>query len=119
MSRRALGEFGERVAVQHLKAKGYHVLETDYRGPEGQVDVIARKGDVLAFIEVKTRRGGAMGSALEGVGAEQAARLLAAADEFTAPDGDELVLRIDLVAIDLDAAGRVLSVEHIESAIEE
>jgi putative endonuclease len=117
--RRSLGDFGERVAVAHLKAKGYRIAATNYRGPEGQVDVIAQKDDVLAFVEVKTRRGGAMGSAVESISSEQAERLLAAADEFTPAGGPDLVRRIDLIAIDLDASGRVLSLEHIESAVEE
>ena len=80
--RRSLGNFGERVAVAHLQAKGYRVLETNHRGPEGQVDVIARHDDVLVFVEVKTRRGSAMGTAAEGIGDEQAARLLAAAESY-------------------------------------
>jgi len=119
-SRRDLGDFGERVAAAHLEAKGYRIVGTNVRTSEGQVDIVAERDGVLAFVEVKTRRGDAMGSALEAIGPRQAQRLLAASEAF-AQEHPELPAdrRIDLIAIDLDAGGRVVSVEHIESAVEE
>ena len=117
--RQRLGDFGERVAKAHLEAKGYRILETNFRVREGEVDIVAQQGDVVAFVEVKTRRGEAMGSAVEAIGRRKAQRLLQVAEAFDQqhpelpPDR-----RIDLVAIDLDAAGRVVSLQHIESAVE-
>ena len=117
--RRALGDFGERVAKAHLEAKGYRILATNFRVREGEVDIVAQQGDVVAFVEVKTRRGQAMGSAVEAIGRRKAQRLLQVAEAFDQqhpelpPDR-----RIDLIAIDLDAAGRVVSLQHIESAVE-
>ena len=119
-SRRQLGDFGERVAAAHLEAKGYRVIARSYRGREGQVDIIAQRDGVLAFVEVKTRRGDEFGSALEALGDTQARRLLAAADEFAQEHpGLPEDRRIDLIAIDLDSSGRVLSVEHVEGAVVE
>ncbi len=119
-ARKDLGDFGERVARAHLEAKGYRILATNYRTRECQVDIVAQQGDTVAFVEVKTRRGDAMGSALEAIDGRQAERLLLAADLFAQdradlPDGR----RIDLIAIDLDLSGRVVSVQHIESAVED
>jgi putative endonuclease len=116
-ARRDLGDFGERVAKAHLEAKGYRVIATNARTSEGQVDIVAQRDGVVAFVEVKTRRGDAFGSALEALGDLQAGRLLAAADAYAQehPDLPE-DRRVDLIAIDLDASGRVLSVEHIEGA---
>jgi putative endonuclease len=118
-SRRDLGDFGERVAKAHLEAKGYRILATKFRTREGEVDIVARQGETVAFVEVKTRRGNAMGSALEAIDARKAKRLLLAAEAFAVqhPDLPE-GRRIDLIAIDLDTGGRVLSVQHIESAVE-
>ncbi len=118
-SRRDLGGFGERVARAHLEAKDYRILATNFRTREGEVDIVAQQGATVAFVEVKTRRGDAMGSALEAVDARKARRLLLAADAFVVqhPDLPE-GRRIDLIAIDLDPAGRVLSVQHIEGAVE-
>ena len=119
-SRRALGDFGERVAVAHLEAKGYRILATKFRVREGEVDIVAQQGEVVAFVEVKTRRGDAMGSALEAIDRAKARRLLLVADSY-AQEHPELPegRRIDLIAIDLDGGGRVVSVQHIESAVEE
>ncbi len=119
-SRRDLGDFGERVAAAHLESKGYRILATRFRVREGEVDIVAQRDGVVAFVEVKTRRGDTMGTAVEGVGAVKARRLLVAAEAFgqahpELPEGR----RIDVIAIDLDGSGRVVSVEHIENAIEE
>ncbi len=118
-SRRSLGDFGERVARAHLEAKGYRLLATNFRVREGEVDIVAERDGVVAFVEVKTRRGDAMGSAVEAVDARKAQRLLLAAEAF-AQQHPALppARRIDLIAIDLDAAGRVVSLQHIESAVE-
>ncbi len=119
-SRRALGDFGERVAAAHLEAKGYRLLATKFRVREGEVDLVAERDGVVAFVEVKTRRGSAMGSAVEAIDGRKAARLLLAADAFGQQHPDlPPGRRIDLVAIELDRRGRVVSVEHIESAVEE
>ncbi len=48
---------GERLAVQHLKAKGYLIREQNYRRAEGEIDIIAEADGLVAFVEVKCRRG--------------------------------------------------------------
>ena len=119
-SRRDLGDFGERVAKAHLEAKGYRILATRFRVREGEVDIVAQRGVVVAFVEVKTRRGGALGGATEAIDGRKAQRLVTVAEAF-GQQHPELPpeRRIDLIAIDLDAAGRVLSLQHIENAVEE
>lgn len=63
-----IGDLGERIACAHLKADGRKVLYRNYRGPKGgEVDIIARDGDVLCFIEVKTRTRRGYGRPLEAV----------------------------------------------------
>ena len=119
-SRKDLGDFGERVAKAHLESKGYRILETNFRVREGEVDLVAEHDGVVAFVEVKTRRGDAMGSAVEASDGRKAQRLLLAAQAFgqqhpELPPGR----RIDLIAIDLDGGGRVVSLQHIESAVED
>ncbi|MBW2001653.1 MAG: YraN family protein [Deltaproteobacteria bacterium] len=52
----ALGRFGEDLARKQLKECGYRILTTNYRCPLGEIDVIARDGDVLVFVEIKTRK---------------------------------------------------------------
>lgn len=53
--RRRTGEDGEALAVKFLKKKGYKIIERNYRCKSGEIDIIARDGDALAFIEVKAR----------------------------------------------------------------
>ena len=116
--RRLLGEFGERLAVQHLLAKGYRIRERNFRTREGEVDIIAEGHGVLVFVEVRARRGGAMGTAAESMTATKQRRLLALAEAY-AQDRPDLPAqrRIDVIALDLAPDGRVLSLQHIEGAV--
>ena len=67
----ALGAYGERVAAAHLVAAGMTVLERNWRCPLGEIDIVARDGDVLVVCEVKTRSSTALGHPLEAVTARQ------------------------------------------------
>ncbi|MDP3910290.1 MAG: YraN family protein [Gemmatimonadales bacterium] len=118
--RRRLGDFGERVAASHLEAKGYTILERNWSTREGEIDIIARRGADLVFVEVRSRRGGAMGTPEESITDRKSGHIRAAAAAYSqehpeAPPNQ----RIDVVAIELDARGRVLRVEQIENAIED
>lgn len=117
--RRDLGDFGERVAVAHLESKGYRILERNFRVREGEIDIIAERGGTTVFAEVRTRRGGAMGSAAESITGTKAAHLLAAAQAYAQKRGiGDADQRIDLIGLTLAADGRVMSLEHIEGAVE-
>lgn len=119
-TRKNLGDFGERVATAHLESKGYRIIATKFRVREGEIDIVAQHDGVIVLVEVKARRGPAMGSAVEAIGARKAKRLLAAGEVFAARHPElPQDRRIDLIAIDLDTSGRVVSLEHIESAVED
>ena len=62
-----LGKFGEDLARNRLKDLGYRVVETNYRCPLGEIDLIARDGETLVFVEIKTRRYQPSSSAKEAV----------------------------------------------------
>jgi putative endonuclease len=117
-SRRVLGDLGERLAVQHLLAKGYRIRERNFRVREGEIDIIAQYGDVLAFVEVRCRRGDAMGTAGESLTSVKQQRLIALAEAYgQARDGLPAQRRIDVIAVDFGQGGRLLSLDHIEGAI--
>lgn len=119
-ARRDLGDFGERVAAAHLEAKGYRIVERNFRVPEGEVDIIAEREGVLVFVEVRTRRGSAKGTAAESVTPTKAARLVAAAQAYVqALDAAPAGQRIDVVTVTLAPDGRLLAVEQIEGAVED
>jgi putative endonuclease len=115
--RRRLGQFGERVAAAHLEAEGYRIVERNFRCREGEVDIIAEDGRCLAFVEVRTRRGSAMGGAADSLTPLKGARITAAAEAYCQGRLDlPPERRIDVIAVDLTPQGRLLSVEHIENA---
>src|SRR5690242_15929314 len=66
--RQALGAWGERLAAAHLVGAGMVVLDRNWRGAGGEIDIIARDGDAVVFCEVKTRRGTAYGTPAEAIG---------------------------------------------------
>lgn len=117
--RRQLGTFGEQVARRHLEAKGYGFEAAAWRGPAGELDLVMRDGDEIVFVEVKTRRGEALGRAEESLSSRQRRSLLVTAASYLErhqQEGDP-IWRIDLVAVTLDAAGVVLRVSHFENAV--
>lgn len=115
--RQRLGSFGERVAAAHLEAKGYRIVGRNFRCREGEIDIIAEDGGGLAFVEVRTRRGSAMGSAVESLTPLKGARILAAAEAYCLRNaGAPEQRRIDVVVVELSPEGRVENVEHIENA---
>jgi putative endonuclease len=118
---RNFGNFGERVAASHLESKGYEILERNWSVREGEIDIIASRGDEIVFVEVRSRRGGGrMGTPEESITGRKAAHVRAAAAAYVQehPEVPENQ-RIDVVALELDAKGRVLRVEQIENAIED
>lgn len=67
MRQRALGQIGEDLAADFLQQQGMVIIERNFRCPQGELDIIARDGETIVFVEVKTRRTLALGSPLEAV----------------------------------------------------
>ncbi len=119
-ARRDLGAFGERVAAAHLEAKGYHIRERNFRTREGEIDLVAERGGTLVFVEVRARRGDALGSPAESVTSTKATRIVAAAQAYVQASEDcPADQRIDVIAVSLTPDGRVLALDHIEGAVED
>jgi|SRR5690606_17361543 putative endonuclease len=93
------GNRGERLAALALMLKGYRIVARRYRTPLGEIDLIARRGDLIAIVEVKVRP--TLAEAMDAVGPYAARRIEAAADLWLArqPDFARLSVRFDLVAI--------------------
>ncbi len=70
-----LGNLGEEIAADILVRSGYEILERNFRTRHGEIDIVARDGDTLVFIEVKTRRSLVMGSAVSAVDERKVKRL--------------------------------------------
>ena len=111
--RQALGAYGENVAARHLAQEGLVVLERNWRCEAGEIDLVARDGDVLVVCEVKTRTGPEGGTPHEAVTEEKLERLrrlgtLWADAHGVQPPGT----RVDLVAVVVPTRGRA-QVEHV------
>jgi putative endonuclease len=100
----ALGRRGEDAAVRLLEACGYDVLARNVRLPGGEIDVIAKDGDVIAFVEVKTRAGKRFGAALGSVDARKRRTLRALAADWLQIAAPLARARFDVVTVD---GGRV------------
>jgi putative endonuclease len=62
-----LGQYGEELAADYLTERGYIIEQTNYRNQYGEIDIIARDGEMLCFVEVKTREDEALGSPFEAI----------------------------------------------------
>lgn len=120
--KRALGQAGEQLAQRHLQAAGYEIVQTNWRCAHGEIDIIARKDEVLVFVEVRTRRsrdqGGALEMAFMSLGARKQAQLRKLAYHYLEQTGAEPDLwRIDVIAVGVSADGRPV-IEHMEDALD-
>ena len=119
-ARRSLGSFGELAAAAHLQRRGASIVARNWRCPIGEIDLVAQLGDQLLFVEVKTRRSGDLAPET-GVGPAKGRRLARLAYAYLAAEGlqPDAPWRIDVIAIDVDRAGRIARLHHIRDAIEE
>jgi putative endonuclease len=102
--RQAVGKAGEEAAVQYLRQHGYRILERNYRCRFGEIDLIARDGSVLAFIEVKTRRSHMYGPAAAAVTWRKQRHLIKASQTYLVHQKKAHDLcRFDVVTVDMDA----------------
>lgn len=117
--RQLLGTAGERHARRYLEAQGLRFRAANWRGGAGEIDLVMQDAAELVFVEVKTRRGDAFGRAEESVTAAQQRLLLSSAEAFVAghPEFDQVIWRVDLVAITLDAEGTVARLTHVENCL--
>lgn len=105
-SRIAVGRFGEDLVARRLTADGWEVLARNWRCPDGEIDLIAREGDCLVVIEVKTRRSVAFGSPLEAITPRKAARLRKLTALWLRASGERAgTVRIDAVGVVIPARG--------------
>jgi putative endonuclease len=115
--RQGLGRRGEEMAAQLLIAKGYEMVARNWRCAAGELDLVAQDGDCLAIVEVRARRGTALGSPEESITLAKQARLVDLAEAYVQEHGWVGAYRIDVVAIELDRRGRLLRVDHYENAV--
>ncbi len=117
-SRGQTGQRGENIAASWLTSHGYRVIERNWRRPCGELDLIAERGSEVIGVEVKTRRGDAMGAPEEAITPAKRRKLIATLQTYLMERGaEQAAYRIDVIAVRLDRAGRWLETVHYPSAI--
>lgn len=111
-----LGRWGEDLAVAHVQAAGFVVLARNWRCREGELDLVARDGETLVFVEVKTRSSVDFGDPAEAVSLSKARRIRALACRWLlAHPGGGAELRFDVISIVRGRAAEP-SVRHLRGA---
>ena len=109
-----LGKRGEEMAAAHLLAMGYELVARNFTYQKAEVDIIARKDNILAVVEVKTRSTPDFGDPQDFVKKKQINQLVKAIDYFVNEHNLDVEVRFDIIAIIKNKAGTRL--EHIEDA---
>ena len=109
-----LGKKGEDLALEYLQKNGYAILERNWRFKKAEVDIIARKSDVLAVIEVKTRSTNHFGNPQDFVNQKKIKLLVEAINEYVTTKDLDVEVRFDIIAILKNQ--QKFEIDHIEDA---
>jgi len=109
-----LGKLGEEMAVAFLQRNGYTILDTNWRYLKGEIDIIAKKDDVIAIVEVKTRTSIDIVTPEDSVNQKKIKLLVATANQYIIEKDIDLEARFDIITI--HKKGNKFDLNHIEDA---
>lgn len=113
----AVGRYGERVAERFLTDRGWRILDRNWRGAGGELDLVALEGTTLVVVEVKTRSGTGFGHPAQAVGPAKQARLRRLTGQWLAEhDVRPAEVRVDVVCVLRSAAGPA-EIEHLRGVL--
>lgn len=110
-----IGQWGESAAADYLAAQGCEVRSRNVRTPYGEIDIVAQRGDVALFIEVKTRTSDKFGLPEVSVSARKQQHMLSAAEHYAAEHGIDH-WQIDVISVE-GKPGMKPVITHFENAI--
>ena len=113
LHKKLLGKKGERLVVDYLKNLGYKILHTNYRTPFGEADIIAKEGDEIVFVEVKTRSNDKYGTPAESVVKSKRQTYTKIARFYWLKTGEEPNARFDVAEVYSDG-----TIEYLKNAFE-
>jgi len=118
-ARQRLGKLGEDLAARLLQREGYEILTRNYRCEEGEMDIIARQGERLAFVEVRARRGSSYGTPKESITRSKQERLVRVASAYlSAHNLQDIDWGIDAVSVLFTPGGELGSIELVRDAVQ-
>lgn len=109
-----LGKLGEEMAVEFLQKNGYEILETNWTFQKAEIDIIAKKENTLAIIEVKTRSSLDFGLPQDFVKPKKIQLLVKAVNEYVISNDLDIEVRFDIIAVHKE--GKTYAIEHIMDA---
>lgn len=115
ISSRKTGNIGEDFICEKLLEKGYNILARNYTIKGGEIDIIASKDDIIAFVEVKTRKINSLSSGYDAVDSKKIKRIIKTAEDYIWKNGVELQPRYD-VAVVIHNNGKIWNFDYIENA---
>ena len=118
---RAVGNLGEIIAARFLRRKGYKIITRNFRVSLGEIDIIAKKGLITIFVEVKTRSSLSFGPPYLAITEAKRKKMIECALCYLKmKDLLDTFWQIDIVSVELDGPGKHLrKIEHFENAVEE
>ena len=130
MNTKEVGALGEKVAIEYLKKRGYKILDKNYSpkfisGPQrGEIDIVAKKSDVISFIEVKTLDCRGLSSVIspeEKVNYQKQRKILKTAENWLMEKKISLdnPWQIDIISIEIDSNSKKAKIRHFQNAASE
>ena len=119
MSNKTFGSYGESLARDYLKARGYRILDENFRSQLGEIDLVVQDGKTVCFVEVKTRQSLAQGQPFEAVNARKIRKLSQMAAFYLKFKYNFLDIhsRFDVISIVHDKTGYPV-IQHIKNAFD-
>ena len=108
-----LGKWGEDLATAYLEQKGYTIVERDWRSGRRDIDIIARDGNIVVFVEVKTRRSSVFGEPEEAIDFHKLQNLQQAINHYVKSKHIRQPIRFDIVSI-VGTIGNTPDIQHIQ-----
>lgn len=121
--KRIIGNLGEKEAAKFLRRKGYKILEKNYVAHDNEIDIIAKKDNIIAFVEVKTRNVKNLGKEIarpaSAVTPEKQRNIIKAARYYSQRSSEDTRWRFDVVEVyteNIDKTTKIKEIKHLEGA---
>ena len=117
MTAKELGAYGERFTAEYLVKNGYRILRQNFCIRGGEIDIIAEKGDYIAFVEVKTRTSDYMVGGFEAVNKRKRRLIIKTAEQYSLKFPHDLQPRFDIAEVIVDGL-KIIGFDYIENAFD-
>lgn len=117
MNKKETGNFGENVTAYYLEKKGYKILKRNFTVRGGEIDIIAEKDGIIAFVEVKTRAPDPLVNGLEAVTAAKKQRIIRTSEKYSYRFPHDLQPRFDVVWVTVSDR-KVVGFHYVENAFD-